>query len=181
MGRAQRQVGVMPRPPKLTVELVPSNQWGSNLRSALSRGQWNRLRKQSYEKAGHVCEICKATGFQQGRNRAVECHEIWNYDDENRIQRLDGVISLCPRCHQVKHLGRSLKVGAGRVALAHLLQVNKWTPERTVEYVESAFVLHEVRSVGHAYTLDLAWLASPDSPLSDDEAAAVLGQIEGVA
>ena len=171
----------MPRPPKLTVELVPSNQWGSNLRSILSRGQWNRLRKQSYAKAGHVCEICGATGFQQGRNRAVECHEIWHYDDENRIQRLDGVISLCPRCHQVKHLGRSLKVGAGRVALAHLMDVNGWAVERTAEYVEGAFVLHEVRSMGHAWTLDLTWLASPDSPLSDDEAAAVLEEIGGVA
>jgi hypothetical protein len=171
----------MPRPPKLSVELVPSNQWGSNLRSVLSRGQWDRLRKASYERAGNVCEICGQTGFQQGRNRAVECHEIWSYDDENRIQKLEGVISLCPRCHQVKHLGRSLKVGAGRVALAHLMEVNGWTPERTAEYVESVFVLHEVRSVGPSWTLDLAWLAHPESMLAPHEVEAVLEKIGGVA
>ena len=167
--------------PKLSVELVPSNQWGSNLRSALKRSQWDRLRRACYERAGHVCEICGETGFQQGRDRAVECHEIWSYDDVNRVQKLDGVISLCPRCHQVKHLGRSLKVGAGYLAINQLMTVNGWDEDTTAAYIDYVFALHHTRSAGDAYTLDLSWLASPESTLAPHEVEAVLESIGTVA
>ena len=83
---------------KLTVELVPRSLWGINLRSELPKSKWDKLRKATYKKANFVCEICGGVG----RKWPVECHEIWHYDDENKVQRLDGLIALCPPCHQVK-------------------------------------------------------------------------------
>lgn len=33
----------------------------------------------------------------------LECHEVWEYDEENSIQRLSGLLALCTWCHKVKH------------------------------------------------------------------------------
>jgi hypothetical protein len=44
--------------------------------------------------ANNKCEICKETGKTQGYKHNVECHEIWIYNDEDKIQKLIGLISL---------------------------------------------------------------------------------------
>lgn len=33
----------------------------------------------------------------------LECHEVWEYDEENSIQRLSKLLALCTPCHRVKH------------------------------------------------------------------------------
>src|SRR5258708_22360853 len=47
---------------KLTIELVPETCWYSNMRSALPRDEWDRLRRQVYADYGHRCGICGARG-----------------------------------------------------------------------------------------------------------------------
>lgn len=42
---------------KLTIELVPSTAWYSNVRSNVTQAEWDVLRKECYKKAGYVCEI----------------------------------------------------------------------------------------------------------------------------
>ena len=63
------------------------------------------------------------------------------------------------------------------VALRHLASVNEWTDRQTATYAEGAFMLHEVRSAGYAWTLDLAWLASDECPLSHDEAEEAISKV----
>jgi len=135
-----------PQNPKLTIELVPSTCWFSNVRSELPKKEWDRLRKESYAKANHKCEVCGGSGREQGYKHSVECHEIWHYDDENKIQTLEGLISLCPRCHQVKHMGRTTVIGKQAVAFKHLEEVNGWDHKQVVEYVAHAFLEHRWRS-----------------------------------
>jgi len=62
----------------LTVELVPSSSWFSNVRSNVSKKTWDFLRKSTYKKANHRCEICGG----RGDKWPVECHEVWDYDDQ---------------------------------------------------------------------------------------------------
>jgi hypothetical protein len=132
--------------PKLTIELVPSTCWFSNVRSELPKKEWDRLRKESYGKANYVCEICGGSGRDQGYKHPVECHEIWHYDDDNKIQTLEGLISLCPRCHQCKHMGRTTIIGQQAVAFKHMEEVNGWTHKEVVDYVAQAFLEHRWRS-----------------------------------
>jgi hypothetical protein len=132
--------------PKLTIELVPTTCFFSNVRSELPKKEWDRLRKASYEAAGHKCEVCGSSGRVQGYKHPVECHEIWEYDDENKIQYLRGLISLCPRCHQVKHIGRTTVIGLQRVAFKHLEKVNGWNHREVVDYVAASFIIHRHRS-----------------------------------
>ena len=125
---------------KLTIELVPQSSWGNNLRSEanLSKEQWDRLRKESYKKANYKCEICG----DKGPKWPVECHEIWNYDDQTHTQTLKGLISLCPTCHKAKHLGRTLSVETPEVqsqVLTKLSTLNKLNHKQTEEYIIEIF------------------------------------------
>lgn len=136
----------MTKQPKLTIELVPSTCWFSNVRSELPQKEWGRLRKESYAKAKYRCEICGGSGTEQGYKHPVECHEIWHYDDENKIQTLGGLIALCPKCHQVKHIGRTTIIGRQAEAFAHMEKVNGWDHKDVVDYVAEAFIIHNWRS-----------------------------------
>jgi len=139
--------------PKLTIELVPKGQWGANLRSELPKSEWDRLRRATYAKAGHRCEICGG----RGPKWPVECHERWRYDEETKVQHLEGLIALCPSCHRVKHMGRTMSIGQGDAAMRQLMKVNGWSHSDAVHYVEAAFETWARRS-RERWTLDLSWL-----------------------
>jgi hypothetical protein len=74
--------------PKLTIELIPSTCHYSNVRTTVKTSEWDKIRFISYEAANNKCEICKETGKTQGYKHNVECHEIWEYNDEDKIQKL---------------------------------------------------------------------------------------------
>jgi hypothetical protein len=131
--------------PKLTCELIPSTTHYTNVRSILSTTIWDKLRKESYKKAKFKCEICKQTGLEQGYKHALECHEIWEYTQDG-IQKLIGLISLCPRCHQVKHIGRALAMKRKKEMFTHMMKVNKWDMAITEAYVGACFQDHKERS-----------------------------------
>lgn len=137
----------------LTVELVPRTAWYRNVRSHVSRAEWERLRALTFERAGHQCEICAA------RSR-LECHEIWHYDDRRHIQKLARLIALCPACHEVKHIGLAGTRGRSKEAIAHLARVNKWSSQDARHYLEACFEIWSARS-NHQWTLDLTYLENP--------------------
>ncbi len=129
-------------PARLTIELTPRSCWFSNLRAALSDEQWDRLRRQVYNRAGRRCEVCGG----KGRRWPVEAHETWSYDDESGVQRLDTIRALCPRCHQAKHYGLALLQGREEDAEEHLREVNGWDGVTTARYIKSVFALWHARS-----------------------------------
>ncbi len=135
---------------RLTVELVPRTCWFKNVRSEVSRDVWDRLRKETLEGAGHRCQVCGAVG-------RLECHEVWEYDDERHVQRLAELVTLCYRCHEVKHIGLAGVRGREERAMEHLARVNGWSREDVEAYVEAVFETWHWRS-RHEWTLDLGWL-----------------------
>jgi hypothetical protein len=138
---------------RLTVELVPSTCWFSNLRSELSKDEWDRLRRATYERAGQRCEVCG----QKGSAHPVECHEVWEYDDKQHVQRLAGLVALCPACHESKHMGYASTTGRSAQARTHLARVNGWSMDSVELYLEAEFEQWSIRSQ-HEWTLDLSWL-----------------------
>ena len=143
--------------PKLTIELVPSTCHYSNVRTTIKSKEWDKVRFISYEAAGHKCEICGDTGKNQGYNHNVECHEIWHYDDVNHVQKLVGLVSLCPTCHQVKHIGRAIAIGKQEACYTQLRKVNKWTQIQVDEHVQQSFELYKERSK-YEWDLDISLL-----------------------
>jgi len=138
---------------QLLIELVPSTAFGDNLRSRLSKRDWDRVRKNTYRKAGYCCEICHG----KGKRHPVECHEVWEYDDGTHVQKLVRTIALCPACHRVKHFGFARMSGTEKQARFHLMRVNGWPPEFANRHIREAFEVWERRS-HHNWTLDLSWL-----------------------
>jgi hypothetical protein len=141
-------------PAKLEIELIPASAWGENLRSALPRAEWDRLRKQVYADAGNRCEICAG----RGRRHPVECHEVWEFDERAGVQRLVRMIALCPRCHEAKHFGLAALRGREQAAREQLRKVNGWTPAELAEHISESFRVWESRSRCE-WTLDLSVLA----------------------
>jgi len=134
---------------KLTIELIPKSMFYSNVRSNMSKDEWDVLRRATYQKAGYVCEICGG----KGPDHPVECHEIWEFiiisgrgDKEPNIQRLVRLIALCPLCHQVKHIGLAQMRGNLDICMTHLKKVNEWNEEQASEYVAKCFAVWRMRS-----------------------------------
>jgi hypothetical protein len=132
----------MPATALLTVELVPSTCWESNVRALVSTAEWDRIRKQTGRSAGSRCEICGGVG----PKHPVECHEVWHYDDTAQVQGLVRMIALCPACHEVKHFGRAQLAGRVQDALDHLMRVNGWQMAEARAHVRESSELYKQRS-----------------------------------
>lgn len=140
--------------PKLSIELVPKSCFYTNVRSNVSREEWDKIRKQVYKKANYRCEICGG----QGNNHPVECHEVWEYDDMNHIQKLIGMVALCPNCHQVKHIGLAGIRGSQNEAIKHLRKINQWDKNKANEYMANCFKIWSWRNQ-FAWKLDISLLS----------------------
>ena len=139
--------------PRLTIELVPSTCWWSNVRSNVSKSDWDRLRKHTYKKASYRCEICGGVG----EKHPVECHEIWNYNESTRVQTLERLIALCPNCHSVKHIGFTQLQGRASEAINHLAKVNNWNLSQALIYLFECFETWQKRSQ-YEWQLDISYL-----------------------
>lgn len=139
--------------PLLTIELVPSTCWYSNVRSEVSKEEWEVLKKRTYRQANYCCEVCGG----KGDKHPVECHEIWHYDDKQLVQTLIGLIALCPACHECKHIGYARTQGRGKIAAAHLARVNGWTEPQADIYINQCFEIWQKRSQVQ-WQLDISYL-----------------------
>jgi len=140
---------------KLEIELVPSTSWYTNVRSNVSTAEWDKIRRETYKKAGYKCEICSEKGTEQGFKWPVECHEIWEYQEAvvneetttiENIQKLKKFVALCPLCHKVKHIGLAQIQGHYQTALQHMIKVNKITATEAQNYVDKVFEIWRERS-----------------------------------
>jgi hypothetical protein len=141
-------------PTRLTVEFVPSTCWYTNVRSNVAKPVWDRLRRRVAADAGQRCEICGG----RGRRWPVECHEVWQYDDTTKVQRLERLVALCPACHEVKHAGLASKRGRLPAVIERLVAINGWSEDDAAVYLEVVFETWAARS-RQQWTLDISVLA----------------------
>lgn len=138
---------------KLTIEMVPKSSWYENVRSNVRPKVWDLLRKYQYARANYVCEICGGVGHRH----PVECHEVWRYNEKTKIQRLERLIALCPKCHRCKHIGLARHMGKMKECIRHLMRVNNISRKEAWAYVHNAFSTWERRS-RHDWELDISIL-----------------------
>ena len=130
---------------KLKIELVPQSSFYNNIRNEVSKQIWDIIRKSTYKKAGYECEVCGTEGV-------LHCHEIWSYDDEEKIQTLKGFQALCENCHMLKHIGFSMHTEKGKEKfdreelINHFCEINDCTREDFMEYEEKVFKQWRKRS-----------------------------------
>lgn len=73
-------------------------------RKIMSSAKWNKLKKEYQQKADHQCMICKEY-VSHTSGDWLELHEKYDYDFENKIQKLTGYVSICHNCHMYIHQG----------------------------------------------------------------------------
>ncbi|MDD5383728.1 MAG: HNH endonuclease [Gallionella sp.] len=164
------KVGKVSSPIKLTIELVPRTAWFSNVRSMVSREDWDVLRKECYVQASNRCEICGGSG---GKH-PVEAHEVWEYDDQLQVQKLIRLIALCPSCHAVKHIGNAFLRGVADDALDHFQSVNALTQKKTLKLLKEAFSIWEERS-SRQWICDVSWLDNKGVPYQPERQGTAKG------
>ncbi len=145
---------------KLTIELVPQSSWGKNVWGKGNPQIWDVIRKQTYKKYNDKCAICGAEG-------KLNCHEIWEYDDERHIQSLHGYVALCPLCHHVKHfrlanvLARKGKLDIEQV-IKHFMNVNNCSREFFEDYQKHVYKVWKERSI-HKWDVELNGYDKPEN------------------
>ena len=142
----------------LFVDMVPRSCWFTNVRSCVSQQDWERLRRMVTRRAEQRCEAC-ACEEDRDRQRWLEVHERWHYDDANLTQTLRRLICLCSDCHQTTHLGLANIRGHAGEALAHLRAVTGMTSAEVTHHVDAANQLWTARS-RRIWTLDLTMLTA---------------------
>ena len=135
---------------RLNFQLVPDGCWYTNLRSALPKEVWDKLRRAAYARAGGRCMICGAGG-------RLEAHEVWSYDDEKHIQKLEDIVAVCRACHEVIHIGRTALMGREAEAQAHSMKVNGATQSEYHAALGEANRVHAERS-RHEWVTDISAL-----------------------
>src|SRR6201991_4309246 len=154
----------------LFVDLVPASCWFTNVRTCVSRQDWERLRRMITRRAREVCEVCGA-GQDRAMKRWLEAHERWAYDDRTGVQALRRLICLCSDCHLSTHLGYANVTGRADQALTHLRTVTGMTDAEISRHVHEANETWEIRSQ-RAWTLDLSILTDARITLARPEPAA---------
>ena len=139
--------------PRLTLDLIPHTCWFSNVRNHLEKEDWDKVRKKVFQDAPNVCEVCGGNG----RKWPVECYEIFEYNENTKIQKLVRLVALCPACHQVKHFGKAQMDGKEDEALTHLCKVNGWTRSYGRKYINEQMDIYYQRSEIE-WQLDLSYL-----------------------
>ena len=81
----------------------------------------------------------------------MNLHEIWNYDDKNHMQKLEGFILLCSMCHHVKHIGLAgILAREGKLdyddMIEHFCRVNNCSKRDFEKHKKDAFEIWAQRS-----------------------------------
>ena len=103
---------------KLTIELLPKGAWNNDFSKTLPQKEWDVLRNECYKRANHRCQIC---GF---ATDDLDAHEVWEFNVKNKTQTLKDIIGICSKCHGVKHIRNSQRLGYGENAKHHFMSVN---------------------------------------------------------
>lgn len=81
----------------------------------------------------------------------MNLHEVWQYDDKNHMQKLEGFILLCNMCHHVKHIGfAGILAKQGKLdydkVIEHFCEVNNCTEKEFEKHKTEAFEIWRNRS-----------------------------------
>lgn len=150
---------------KLIIELIPRSNWNNNVRSILTKKQWDKIRNEVFTKADYKCEICNGIGTKHH----VECYEVWHYDIDNKVQTLIKLISICPLCHQVIHIGLTAKIKKenGLRAYKRFQEINKLTDDEAKLFYNYSCQLWTKRSK-IKWKLDLKHLKNYNINIKDE-------------
>lgn len=139
--------------PVISPLMVPQPLWGRNLRSVLTRKDWDTVRKAAYRKFDYRCMVCG----EQGPDWPVGAVHEWEYDDDVKRSTLKDVIALCPGCNAIHHWGHTSVEGDAEAAFKRMMRLNRWTWSEAHQAIKSASNECDERSA-HKWSIDYSWV-----------------------
>ncbi len=137
---------------KLEIQLIPDGCWKYNLRTILSKAQWDFLKADAKNRAGGKCMICGA------KTTRLEAHEKWSYDEQNGIQKLEDIVAVCKDCHSVIHINRTWVKGDIERAENHYMKVNDCSYAEYRKALGNANETHKRLNQVSEWKLDISYL-----------------------
>ena len=137
---------------KLEFEFVPDGCWYSNLRSILTKAQWDFIKQDAKERANGVCNICGK------KTKYLDAHEQWVYDEKLGIQKLKDVIAVCKDCHSAIHINRTWLKGNPEKAEDHYMKVNNCSYAEMRDDMGKANEKQQKLNEVSEWKLDVSWL-----------------------
>lgn len=125
---------------KLTIEMLPKGAWKNDFSKTLSKKDWDILRNECYKRANHRCQIC---GYETDD---LDAHEVWDFDINARTQTLIDIIGICNKCHSVKHIRNSQRLGYGENAKKHFMEINNASELEFASHLTKAQMYFEERN-----------------------------------
>lgn len=159
----------------LYIDLIPSTAWFTNIRSAISGADWERLRRLLYRRADQRCELC-GRGANPQQRRYLEAHERFAYHEDSGTQVLKRLLLVCSDCHEVTHYGLAELRGRGPAAFAHLRAITRMTETDATAHVEVAFARWQQRST-RTWALDLSPLTQAGITVTPPPAPATRARV----
>jgi hypothetical protein len=167
-----RRPAVLDNERTVTGDLIPETAWGASLANLLAPSSWAALRVPLVKQNHNVCELC---GLQIN---ALEVHEVWEYDFPSEdeiarreevtvfgVQRLRGLMTVCPDCHLCFHLGYANSHGRLSETLNRLGALNNWSRAEVEEYDRTVIARWQRASEIH-WMLDFANIVHPSGGLT---------------
>ena len=137
------------------VDLVPKPSWGKKVSTILGGRKWRNIRKRELDRVRNRCEICG----QEGEPRELICHELWEYDDANHVQRLRGYNVVCRGCNLIYHLGYAASNELANEAIEHFSKLTGLGFREARELLNSKYreliQIHKERSK-HDWKIDVS-------------------------
>ncbi|VVE12020.1 hypothetical protein [Pandoraea sputorum] len=138
---------------------IPREQNNKNVRSYIEYKykhwqKWQDIRLHYFNKYNHTCQSCKNT-FD---TKKLNLHELWAFNESEKIQKLIALIPLCEECHSIAHINRHKKDFPKVVALiSKYCLYNKVDEDKA--YSDFDFAEKErKRRQGIKYNLDMSLL-----------------------
>lgn len=136
---------------KIEFEMVPENMWYCNLRHILKKHQWDIIRKDAYKRYEYKCACC-------GRKvKRLEGHELWEYNEDTKTQKLKDVVALCKLCHLTIHIGQAGLLGKTEDCFANYCRINKCNLLECINDYNNAIEIWEKRNKIN-WKLDISWI-----------------------
>ncbi|WP_198085365.1 hypothetical protein [Variovorax sp. E3] len=124
---------------------------------------WQAIRNKCENDAGGVCEICGDTSQKYGVKHSTECHEVWSYDEEIQIQKLEYLIALCVRCHKIVHLNQHKAIEEDwKSLLKDYEYLNNITAKQAKNYYDKS-LSRQKRQSSIKFKIDLSFIQGPSN------------------
>ena len=126
---------------KLYIDMIPKTTYFKNVRSLFSENDWNLIRHHIYSRCDYRCECCN-----KKKNRYLEAHERWLFDETTQTQKLIRIIALCKLCHSATHYGHSKRTKNMDKINMHIKKINNYNDEELKNHIKESYDIWKSRN-----------------------------------